>query len=286
MIGVYRRRVRSRVRHLVAADLGAALGVAAEDPVSHCFIESRIRMAGADPWRLGGEILGYFSDGSLESMLFVGANLIPVRTTAASRAAFADRLRLAGRRCSSFIGPADEVLDLWRLLEPAWGPARAVRSAQPLLSLSTDPLVDPDPRIRRVDIGELDILMPACIDMFTEEVGVSPVAGGAGAAYRARVADLIRQGRAFAWIEDGDVQFKAEVGFATEQACQVQGVWAAPAIRGRGLSAAAMAAVVQQAQTLIAPVVSLYVNDFNTPARKTYARVGFEQVGTFATVLF
>jgi predicted GNAT family acetyltransferase len=33
-------------------------------------------------------------------------------------------------------------------------------------------------------------------------------------------------------------------------------------------------------------VTSLYVNDYNTKARATYERVGFEQVGTFATVLF
>ena len=30
---------------------------------------------------------------------------------------------------------------------------------------------------------------------------------------------------------------------------------------------------------------SLYVNDFNTVARATYHRIGFTQVGTFATVL-
>jgi predicted GNAT family acetyltransferase len=32
-------------------------------------------------------------------------------------------------------------------------------------------------------------------------------------------------------------------------------------------------------------IASLYVNDFNTVARATYARIGFTQVGTFATVL-
>jgi uncharacterized protein len=43
--------------------------------------------------------------------------------------------------------------------------------------------------------------------------------------------------------------------------------------------------VVEKAQE-IAPVTSLYVNGFNTRARSTYERVGFRQVGTFATVLF
>ncbi|MSV74302.1 MAG: GNAT family N-acetyltransferase, partial [Actinobacteria bacterium] len=176
--------------------------------------------------------------------------------------------------------------DLWRLLEPAWGPAREVRSNQPLLSMSADSPLPADPSVRRVDITELDILLPACIDMFTSEVGVSPVSGGAGAGYRARIAELIRSGRAFARVDGGRVVFKAEVGTVTEGVCQIQGVWVAPELRGRGLAEPGMAAIVGLARESIAPVVSLYVNDFNTAARKTYAAVGFEQVGTFATVLF
>jgi predicted GNAT family acetyltransferase len=47
-----------------------------------------------------------------------------------------------------------------------------------------------------------------------------------------------------------------------------------------------MAAVAEIALRDIAPVVSLYVNDFNIPARRAYARVGFREVGSFASVLF
>jgi predicted GNAT family acetyltransferase len=32
--------------------------------------------------------------------------------------------------------------------------------------------------------------------------------------------------------------------------------------------------------------VSLYVNDFNRPARAAYGRVGFAEVGSFMSVLF
>ena len=132
------------------------------------------------------------------------------------------------------------------------------------------PLVPPDPQVRRVRPDEIDILWPACVAMFTEEVGVSPVTGDGGASYRARLEQLIRGGRAFARIEGGRVIFKAEIGAVTPQVCQVQGVWVRPECRGRGLAAPGMAAVVETAARSISPLVSLYVNDFNEPARAAY----------------
>jgi hypothetical protein len=148
------------------------------------------------------------------------------------------------------------------------------------------PLVEPDPLVRRVRMDELDILWPACVAMFTEEVGVSPTIGDGGASYRARLQQLIRSGRAFARIEDGKVIFKAEIGAATPQACQIQGVWVRPEYRGQGVAAPGMAAVVVESARSIAPVVSLYVNDFNTPARAAYRRAGFTDTGRFMSVLF
>lgn len=53
-----------------------------------------------------------------------------------------------------------------------------------------------------------------------------------------------------------------------------------------GLATAAMAAVTRDALLRVAPTVSLYVNDFNLPARRVYERCGFRPVGTLATVLF
>jgi hypothetical protein len=96
----------------------------------------------------------------------------------------------------------------------------------------------------------------------------------------------VGRGWAFARIEDGEVVFKAEVGAATPYACQVQGVWVHPDRRGEGLAAPAMAAVVEQVLRTIAPVVTLYVNEHNTPARAVYDRVGFQRTATFTTVLF
>jgi uncharacterized protein len=132
----------------------------------------------------------------------------------------------------------------------------------------------------------LDTLLPAAVAMFTEEVGVSPTRVDGGAAYRARVAELVRAGQSLAWIEDGRVLFKADVGAVSRAACQLQGVWVAPQFRGQGIGQRATAAVVEYARTAIAPVVSLYVNDYNLAARAAYDRVGFRQVGTYSSVLF
>jgi uncharacterized protein len=256
------------------------------DPVVNVFISSRVREAGLDPARLGGQLWGYQSGGRLGSLCYAGANLVPVAATPPAITAFAGRARLMGRRCSSIVGPAQDVLSLWEMLRPYWGRPREIRPTQPVMAISGPPQVVPDARVRRVRPDELDILLPASVAMFTEEVGVSPVGADGGSAYRARVNELIGLGRAFARIEDGQVVFKAEIGSVTPLACQVQGVWVRPELRGRGLAEAGMAAVVEEALRNVAPVVSLYVNDFNRPARAAYRRVGFTDTATFASVLF
>ncbi|MCT2548668.1 GNAT family N-acetyltransferase [Streptomyces sp. NBC_00257] len=278
---------QTTTRVLEPSDLGAALAVLESEPVANAFVTSRVQIAGLDPWRLGGEMWGWYADGRLRSLCYSGANLVPICATPEAVRAFADRARRAGRRCSSIVGPAEPTAQLWRLLEPGWGPAREVRANQPLMvteSPSAD--VTPDPLVRRIRKDEMDVLMPACVAMFTEEVGISPLAGDGGLLYQARVAELIGAGRSFARIDDGKVVFKAEIGAATPQACQIQGVWVAPEHRGRGLSETGMAAVLRYALADVAPVVSLYVNDYNTPARRSYARVGFKETGAFMSVLF
>ncbi|SHM67098.1 GNAT family N-acetyltransferase [Actinacidiphila paucisporea] len=277
----------STARVLEPGDLDAALAVLHSDPVANAFVTSRVNVAGLDPWRLGGEMWGFYAAGKLTSLCYAGANLVPICATPEAVAAFAERARRSGRRCSSIVGPADATAELWSRLEPHWGPAREIRRHQPLMTTRALPAdIAPDPRVRRVRKDEMEVIMPACVAMFTEEVGVSPLAGDGGLLYQARVAELVSTGRAFARIEDGEVVFKAEIGAVTRHTCQIQGVWVAPSHRGRRLSESGMAAVLHYALRDVAPVVSLYVNDFNTAARAAYRRVGFTEVGAFMSVLF
>lgn len=274
------------VRVLDDRDAPAVLDILKSDPVANVFVQSRVEAVGLQPWRLGAEMWGHQSEGRLVGLCYAGANLVPVAGDDTAIRAFGERARRQGRRCSSIVGAAHLVEPLWRLLEPAWGPARDVRPCQPLMVADASPPVEPDPLVRQVRPDEIDLLLPASIAMFTEEVGVSPIAGDGGSLYRARVSELVHLGRSFARIDEGRVVFKAEVGAATSTACQIQGVWVDPALRGQGLSVGGMAAVVVACRDAIAPVVSLYVNDFNQPARRAYERVGFRDVDVFMSVLF
>ncbi|GGO76861.1 N-acetyltransferase GCN5 [Nonomuraea cavernae] len=268
------------------SDRDEALALLDNDPVANVFVASRVRTVGLNPARLGGQMWGFGPRGGLVSLCYAGANLVPVGAGPEAAHAFSDRARKQGRRCSSIVGPVDAVSLMWERLEPYWGRARAIRWAQPVMATSRKPLVAADPLVRRVRPEEFDILLPACVAMFTEEVGVSPNLGDGGALYRTRVAELIRIGRSYARIDDGRVVFKAEIGAVTPSASQIQGVWVDPELRGRGHAVAGMAAVVEAALACFAPVVTLYVNDFNTSARAVYRKVGFHEVDTFMSVLF
>ncbi len=253
------------------------------DPVAACMVAARVEVAGLDPWRLGGEV--WASGSRLDGLCFSGANLVPLRGERSALRSFADRARRHGRSCSSLVGRAELVLPLWDELAGHWTPAREVRADQPLMVLMGPPVIAADPSVRPVRPGDLDRYLPAAVAMFTEEVGVDPRAGDGGAGYRSRVAELVAAGRAFARFEGGEVVFKAEIGALSARVGQIQGVWVHPERRGQGLGTSGTAAVVQQLAAM-GRVSSLYVNGFNHVARCAYARVGFTQIGSFATILF
>jgi predicted GNAT family acetyltransferase len=278
-------RTGRRVVELGPADLARVLDLCRRAPAVNAFVEHRVLTTDLDRRRLGGVVWGYLERDELMSVCHVGANLVTVAATTDAITAFADHAARSPRSCSSLVGLASAVLPMWERLEPAWGPAREVRAEQPFMVIDRPSPVPPDPRVRRLTLDDFDAVYPASVAMFTEEVGVSPESDGAGY-YRARVAQLLSRGWSFARIEEGRVLFKAEVGLATPQACQVQGVYVDPEFRGRGLAAPGMAAVVQMARAEVAPVVSLYVNAGNTAARTAYERAGFVQAATFSTVLF
>ena len=266
----------------VVRDAAAVGRVLADDPVGSCMVAARVAAHGVEPQAIGGEL--WTRRRAEESLCYAGANLIPLRGAQPDLHAFADKAMSAARRCSSLVGRAELVLPMWDRLQGAWGPARDVRDHQPLMALGGAPSARIDPAVRRVRVDELDAYLVAAIDMFIGEVGIDPRIGDGGRGYRRRIASLIAAGRAYARFEHGQVVFKAEVGSQSPSVGQIQGVWVHPEWRGRGLGTAGTAAVAA-AVVKGRRIASLSVNTLNAVARSAYARVGFAEVGMFATVL-
>ena len=276
-------RTRHAVRSLTRDDRDAALALCAHNVAANVFVAARIM----ESERSLGAVLGYFGERGLEGLMWTGANVVPVETTTVTRALFAERVRRWRGRTASILGPRDQVADLWLHLSPSWGAPRAIRTRQPLLETATAPSVlgvDLHPAVRLARPHEVDLVLPAAEHMFTHEIGYRPYVGSSRA-YRGTIAALIAQGRTYVLVEDDEVVFKADVGSQALNSAQLQGVWLAPHLRGRGLSVPLIATVVEQLLVSEVSSVSLYVNEFNAPAMAAYGHIGMHAVGEFTTVL-
>lgn len=277
---------RDGVRPLGVADLEEFLALAGRDPVVNVFADYRARTTSLEPRWLGGEVWGRFEGGRMRAACHVGANLVPVQASPEDARAFAQRAIAKGRMASTVVGPHDAVKAFWQAVSTTWSTPREIRWQQPHLEIAGPPLVAPDPLVRRTTRQDMAELYPACVAMYTEEVGLSPELGGGSDLYRARVTQLVSRGWSFARFDEGRLVFKAEVACASPVAAQIQGVWVPPDRRGEGLAEAGMAAVVDLVRREIAPTVSLYVNEWNEPARRAYRSVGFAETARFSTVMF
>ncbi|MEO8850774.1 MAG: GNAT family N-acetyltransferase [Allobranchiibius sp.] len=276
-------RTFSPARSLGSADYDAALNLCEQDALSNVFVAARLLEGGP---AFTSSLLGVGSS-PLNAMCWVSANVVPINCDEPALKAFAAKLRRYKRRCSSIFGEADQVLGLWERLEPMWGEPSSIRAEQPMMAVTTSPRDADrwmDPRVRLARADELDLVVPAAAHMFTAEIGYPPFVGS-DHDYRRMVGALIRAGHTYVISEGGEVIFKADVGSLAFGVAQIQGVWVAPQMRGTGLAEPAMNAVVQHVLDNLASEVTLYVNSYNEAAIRTYIATGFEQVGTFATVI-
>ena len=224
----------------------------------------------------------------MRAACFVGGSVVPVGGTPATSPRCG---RAVGRQRAArveLVGEAPTSPRLWDALGPAWGPARS-RALEPAAAGAgpADRASTPTRGVRPAVPADLDSLRAGGRgDVHRANSGVSPYAAGGEAAYRARVAGVVAAGRAFVRTDPaGRVLFKAEIGAVSRQTAQIQGVWVDPAFRGRGLGAAGVAAVVGARSAAGARRQPL--RQRLQPRRPPlYARLGFAEVGTLATVLF
>ncbi|MBP2382137.1 GNAT family N-acetyltransferase [Brachybacterium sacelli] len=246
---------------------------------------ARLREVGRSP--AVSQEFSYAGDERLPGgLLWHGVNLSPLSATAEALEDFGSHMAARPRRASSVVGERRAIETFWESLAETWGrDVREYRWSQPLLVAGAAGRAGAS-RLRPAMPEEADLVFPAAVAMFREEVGVDPLQGDGGRSYRNRVRDLIRHGRTYVVVEDDRVLFKADVGSLFGPVAQIHGVWVRPDHRGQGLGRTAMADLVGQVRRDHAPQVTLYVNDFNEPARRAYAASGFHQIGELSTILF
>ena len=245
-------------------------------PEAHSFLASRLHALSEQSRSIA---LIYRSQGRVEGVTYVGANLLPSFSSPAAHFATVDYLKSHPITFSSIVGESYSVFALWDLLKPFIPPARLIRARQPLLSMSGEPLIASDPSVCSATLADLELVIAAGTEMFIGEVGEPPHAND----FRARAIELINEGRTFINRIGDEILFKAEVGAIGAGAFQIHGVWVPAMYRGRGLGSHGMASVLRLSKGF-APRACLYVNDFNLAARASYKKVGFTEVGEFASI--
>ncbi|WP_246075968.1 DUF4081 domain-containing GNAT family N-acetyltransferase [Brevibacterium jeotgali] len=271
------------------------------DPARNCYLLALVNARGsADISGPTGTLYGVFDDFGPIAAYWLGGSVVAVDATPETNRPIATLLNARGRWSTSFIGDSSWVLDLTDQLN--WGDPRGVRPAQPLLVCEQEPEVFAHPGVRLGVAADFGPVFAASVEMFTEEVGFSPIEEGQRE-YRARVRSLLDHrstllvmsergpdgGPIREWPAPGSWQqviFKADLGIRSASAVQVQGVWTHPDFRGRGIASAAMVAVSAHAMQHVAPTASLYANSYNAPALRAYEKAGYVQRGTFATVMY
>jgi predicted GNAT family acetyltransferase len=252
------------------------------------FIASRVAQFGADPRMLGASLYGFERDGHLVAALHHGTNLVPIGDKDDDEAVVAFAAQVGPRLgTKAILGPQPVALKLHRALSRLWGDSwaltRQVREHQPIMALGEPPQLPGDRRVRVVSESELEGYYRAAVSMYKEEVGGD--AADSGDAYKMYVRSLLAMHRAFGAEQQGEFWFKADIGACAGSIGQIQGVWLRPDLRGRGMAEPALAQAVT-CMRVTWPVISLYVNDYNTPAIRAYQHLGFQRVGELATVLY
>ncbi len=248
------------------------------NPVHNVYLRSELRLLGtAAPWWC-------VTDGhELRAVVLAGALTVPYLPDPGDAPRLAEATR-AHTPPHLMVGPRDAVRALHACLEPR-RPAREIHDPQPVMVIDRQRLrVLPPAPIRRTTKRDVDALAVAAAMMHREEMSADSAPPDA-TAWKARMSQLVDRGWSWAWIEGGQVVFKAELSAWTPDVVQVQGVFTGPSRRGRGVATAGMIALCSLLLDEV-PMVALYVNGYNQEALRVYGRVGFEQQGEFATVMY
>lgn len=272
---------RWSLRLLSEDDVRDALEFLQRDPLINVYLVARLLEEGTSA---GMQIAVVRYNGAVVLIASLSSNIvlggdpsIAEEITRTAVALVADRILTRMLPVRAIISPAPLVEALWNQLRLRIDPPTVIRMNQPVYAI--DKRFDyPDlGRARYSTLRDLEQLVPACAAMHREEVGIDPLQRDA-IGYRERVRELIDKRRSVIRVVDGEIASKCEYSAITNDSVQLMGVWTAPRFRRRGLSRELLIEVCghlfRRGKT-----VTLFVNDFNTPAVTLYESLGFHRIG-------
>ncbi|GAC1563463.1 MAG: GNAT family N-acetyltransferase [Vulcanimicrobiaceae bacterium] len=223
---------------------------------------------------------------AVTGVCYLGLQIVPTSDDPEAIAAFAERARRV-RDTRMIVGPRRDVERFWSHAR-SWMPGpSATRTSQPVYVLASATALEPVAVARgdvaRATRAELDEIVPESAAMIAGEIGGDP--SRASHDFRNRTQRIVDAGWWWRYRVDGRLAFMCNVGSATAQTAQLQGVWSPAAMRGAGHATIGLGAICARLLQTV-PTLSLYVNDFNHRAIALYERVGFVRAGEFQTVLF
>ena len=270
-----------RIEPLSAANEAAALRYLARSPYLNVFITHVLLHE--TQTRTRSDVAVASDAGQVLGVAYCGRQLA-LAAEPASLPAFAEySRRRRGERM--IIGARDTVRAFWALVA-GWHPRpRLVRDRQLVMVLDREHLRPYEPRatVRHARAEEAAAVAEGSALMVRQELDYDPRRGSPD--FAAAVRQMIERKLWWVGLDDGKLCFLCNIGPWCERTVQLQGIWTPPALRGRGLATASLAAICDRLLE-VSPTTSLYVNDFNEPALALYRRVGFQHVGDFQTILF
>jgi uncharacterized protein len=243
----------------------------AKDPVERVFLEDMAR-------RSIGRFAGISAGGELEALCHVGVNAVP---SGSGCGRFAREVARASPLM--LIGEANAVTELWEEVRTRMPRPREDRPGQPVFLIREAP-EDGETGLRRAELADLELLLPACAAAHQQEIGVDPLRRDAEG-FRWRTRAQIEEGRSWIWVEDGVILFKAEASAWTPEAVQLQQVWVDPEVRRQGYGARGLSDLCRLLLEHV-PTVCLFVRAENDPAIRLYQAVGMAHVLDYRSLLF
>jgi len=213
------------------------------------------------------------------ALLLPGRLCVPFAPDAEDASLLARHLARREAPCMT-VGPREAVDRVWE----EWGRARAPRRVfdQRLYVLREPPACGPDLRVRRARHEDWPVVARYAVLMQLEDLGTDPSAEDPRAHDRV-VQDRIAAGRTWVVEDEGEIVYQINTGTSLPWGCQVGGTYVPVPHRRRGWGTLGTAEVCGRLMK-VHPLVTLHVNEANTPAVRAYERVGFQRSAPFRLV--